>query len=176
MKNVETLYQELLTRPSDIRAHLPALRELASQSQRVVELGVRDGNSTTALLAGQPDSLLMVDIVPRPEVFGRLQAVSGRTALNYAWEDSRTFGMVPSDLLFIDTLHTYEQLKAELAQHAGRVRRWIALHDTETFRERGEDGSAGLWPAIEELLESATGWQIESHDPRDHGFTVLRIR
>lgn len=42
------------------------------------------------------------------------------------------------DLLFIDTWHVYGHLKRELALHAPRVRRFIAMHDTEVDKDEGE--------------------------------------
>lgn len=53
-----------------------------------------------------------------------------------------------TDLLFIDTQHTYAQLIAELRKHHSKVRRWIALHDTMIFGEVGDLGDAAydrLW-------------------------------
>lgn len=42
------------------------------------------------------------------------------------------------DLLFIDTWHVYGHLKRELALHAPRVRKYIAMHDTTIDWEVGE--------------------------------------
>jgi hypothetical protein len=72
----------------------------------------------------------------------------------------------PTDMLFIDTFHVYEQLRRELALHAGKARRFIVLHDTTTFGEKGErEGSRGLWPAVAEFLAVRAGdWR--------HGTTI----
>ena len=42
------------------------------------------------------------------------------------------------DVLFVDTWHVYGHLKRELALHAPRVRRFIAMHDTTIDWEVGE--------------------------------------
>ena len=77
--------------------------------------------------------------------------------------------------MFIDTLHDYEQLREELRLHAGKARRYVVLHDTTTFGERGETpGHRGLWPAVEEFL--ALGAVPPQRPPRcenNHGLTVL---
>ena len=63
MKNtLEDIYLFLCDTPSDINEHLPVLKELASQSDSVVEMGVRWVVSTFALLAGKPKSLTSMDI------------------------------------------------------------------------------------------------------------------
>lgn len=88
------------------------------------------------------------------------------------------FAIEPTDLLFIDTLHVYDQLKKELDRHAACVRQFIIMHDTTTFGEIGEpiDGSPnarGLWPAIEEFLESHCDWQLRERFTNNNGLTVL---
>jgi hypothetical protein len=52
--------------------------------------------------------------------------------------DSREVTIIPTDMLFIDTLHTGEQLETELERHHDKVMRYIVLHDTTTFAMRGE--------------------------------------
>ena len=77
------------------------------------------------------------------------------------------------DLLFIDTLHDYEQLKEELFVHAHKVRKYIVLHATTTFGQAGETpGRRGLWPAVEEFLALGTFHVKERYD-NNHGLTIL---
>jgi hypothetical protein len=78
-----------------------------------------------------------------------------------------------TDLLFIDTKHTAAQLYGELQRHAARVRRWIALHDTETFGERGEDGGPGLLSALQRFLREQPEWTVTYHSATNNGFTVI---
>jgi len=44
----------------------------------------------------------------------------------------------PVDLLFIDTLHTFEQLTAELEAFARNTNLYIILHDMESFGKHDE--------------------------------------
>ena len=79
-----------------------------------------------------------------------------------------------TDLLFIDTLHVYEQLKAELGKHAGKVRKYIIMHDTVTFGTHGElSGTTGLMPAVNEFLASNPQWKIKEVYTNLHGLTIL---
>lgn len=78
----------------------------------------------------------------------------------------------PTDLLFIDTWHTYDQLSAELRLHAGKVRKWIVLHDTAKHAEVGDGGQKGLRPAIEEFLALGTFRVAEVYE-NNNGLTVL---
>jgi hypothetical protein len=128
--------------------------------------------STTALLFAQPDRLVCFDRARLPEV-DRLASLAGRTDFTFHQKDVRLVEIEDTDLLFIDTYHVYEQLRDELALHAGRARRYLVLHDTTTFGETGEDeGTRGLWPAVEELL--ATGeFRLVARHENNNGLTVL---
>jgi hypothetical protein len=156
---------------SDISEHLGTLWGLARQCQHVTEFGVRGTVSTTALLAAQPRWLVCYDVERRIEV-DELLGLAGRTEMTFTLGDSRTVSIAHTDLLHIDTRHDYDQLRDELNNSAGRVHKWIALHDTTTFGERGESGGDGLWQAIEELL-AAGEWRLLMRFTNNNGFTVL---
>jgi hypothetical protein len=133
-------YPQVRREWSDIRHHLPRLRHLARGT--VLELGVRSGISTTALLAGVEDhggTLWSVDIDPASaEVF------AGHPDWRFVLADSRDTSALaaaglPNDLdvLFVDTIHTFEQVRDELAMWGDRVRPGgvIVFHDTDLFPE-----------------------------------------
>jgi tetratricopeptide (TPR) repeat protein len=166
------LYQRVCTTDSDIHEHLPKLYELASGCRHVTEFGTRTGVSTTALLFAQPDTLVAYDKLKYPHV-ERLQALAGRTRFHFVQADVLHVEIEPTDLLFIDTWHVYEQLKEELRLHAGKARKYIVLHDTTTFGERGETaGHRGLWPAVEEFLAQGT-FRLREQLTNNNGLTIL---
>ena len=174
--SLEEQYEKACAEPSDINEHLPTLRRLATGLQHVTEFGVRGGVSTTALLAAQPDTLWCYDIAPCDGVFRRLNPVRGRTSFKIFRRDVLTTAK-PSktDMLFIDTLHTYEQLSRELAIHAAGVRRYLAFHDTVTFGKKGENRSGkGIVYAIDEFVKANPEWKpFEAHN-NNNGLIVLR--
>jgi hypothetical protein len=169
---LEDLYRRAAATPSDINEHCGTLRELASQCETVVEFGMRHGVSTVALLAGQPRHLISVDLHSDP-IVDVLSAHAGTTSFEFRLGSSLAIDIPNCDLLFIDTRHTEAQLWGELSHHAGRVRRWIALHDTEVYGEFGEDGEPGLLPALARFLQDHNGWRPVYHSRRNHGFTVI---
>lgn len=155
---LETAYLEAASTPSDINEHVPTLRALAQGCDHVTELGTRGGVSTTALAAGGPGTLVTYDLVHDPAVDGSAAlARAAGVALVVTTADVLEVDLDETDLLFVDTLHTADQLRQELARHAGRVRHRIALHDTHTFGEVGEDGGPGLLPALRSFLEVDPG-------------------
>jgi hypothetical protein len=173
LDELEMRYRHVCGNPSDINEHCPTLYLLAAQSQHVTEMGCRHGISTTALLRAQPQTLVCYDLERLPE-FDQVLLVTGRTELRYHEANTLEVEIEPTDLLFIDTFHVYEQLRRELELHAGRVRRFIALHDTTTFGEEGEwDGHRGLWPAVTEFLAAHPEWWLAARYHHNHGLTVL---
>ena len=116
--------------------------------------------------------MVTVDLYDDP-VAETLQTHRGATEFRFIRGETLTLEPIACDLLFIDTRHTREQLAAELNRHAPACRRRIALHDTHTFGERGEDGGPGLLPAIREFLTANPEWFVMSHVEVNHGFMVL---
>ena len=132
---------------------------------------MRKGNSTVALLCGQPVRRVSYDINPFDDR-DRIDAMRGRTSFQFHCADVLTVDIEPTDLLFIDTLHTYGQLRAELTRHSDAVRNWIIVHDTETFGVNGEHGERGIMPAIEEF-DSAGAFRITERFANNHGLIVM---
>ena len=168
-------YQAAARTPSDINEHVSKLRLMAEQCRHVTEFGVRYGVSTIALLAGSIDGklrlLVSYDVAKTAEV-DRIMGISGGlwTFIN----GSSTSGPIDTtDMLFIDTLHTREQLAKELTLQARKVRRWIVLHDTELFGEYGEGSPEGLLPAIRDFLADNPKWFVSEHYKNNNGLTVL---
>lgn len=183
--SLEMLFSAHRERPSDICEHLDLLRKLAQECDHVTEFGLRGGSSTVALLAGQPDTLISWDINPLSVVSQHVLvmiAARGRTNFQPRVGDTLKIPPIePTDLLFIDTLHTARQLKAELERHAdpieNRVRKYLVFHDTVTFGMRGEDGSEpGLRLAIRQFQKDHAFpiWELVEDRQNNNGLVVLR--
>lgn len=178
--NIEEVYQAACQRQSDIHEHLPTLRRYAEGCDLVVEMGVRWIVSTWAFLAAKPNKLLSIDIV-HPNTFGaNLDAVKQlcnveNQDFEFIQGDSTRIDIPKCDFLFIDTWHVYDQLKIELERHSKNVKKFIALHDTETFAEVGETPShKGLKLAVDEFLNSNSEWELKEHYKNNNGLTILK--
>jgi predicted O-methyltransferase YrrM len=133
-------YEAVAAAPSDIQAHLPLLRREARGT--VLELGVRGGNSTAALLAGVEErggAVWSVDVDA-----GSATIFDGHPSWRFVLADSRDANAVEAhglagqlDVLFVDTLHSYEQVRDELRTWGDRVRPGgiVLFHDTESYPE-----------------------------------------
>lgn len=174
--------------PIDICEHLPLLRELASKCDHVTEFGSRWMNgSTVALLAAQPKSFVSWDIDPTAVLSNRaavLHALRGKTSFQPRVGNTLEIVIEPTDLLFIDSLHTARQLRDELDRHLflpnvwppkPTVRKYIVFHDTMTFGLKGEDGSEpGLRAAIRHGQNNSFPlWNLTHDLENNNGLVVL---
>jgi hypothetical protein len=169
---------DILTRTtSDINEHLPMLYFLAQQCDHVTEFGVRTGASTLAFLhglQGRPATLRSYDI---NDQYGVQELLTRWTRVEWTFSICSTLSISriePTDLLFVDTLHNYDQVRQELALHGDAARRWIVFHDTETFGLTGDDGGRGINQAIDEWLQAKAEWRIVYRTHRNNGLTVIQ--
>lgn len=175
IKDIGTLeeeFHERVSTPSDINEHLFTLLNLAIKCDHITEFGVRSGNSTVALAMGMPNRLISYDINPMPANLEAL--IKGVIPFQFIQANTLEITIEPTELLFIDTLHTYDQLSEELLLHADMVSKYIVLHDTATFGAVGEDGKApGLTQAMMYFLDHQAVWKILKCDTNNNGLTIL---
>lgn len=160
---------------SAIKGHLETLRQYASQCRVVTEFGVETGCSTVALRISGCKKMYSYDIRLTDHAHMVKQAADhDKVHFRLYEKDNLKVKIKKTDLLFIDTDHWYGQIKAELEHHHKRVRKWIIMHDTETFGlVNPYDGRPGMKSAIYEFLEDHPEWFIKEHFEHNNGLTVL---
>jgi hypothetical protein len=194
MSNIESKFKEHCNRFSDINEHLPVLAEYAAKCEHVTEMGVRGIVSTWALLMGKPKKMISIDIV-NPDSqhssvnFGstvsQVKELALQNSINYHFIQGNTLDIdiEPTDLLFIDTIHRYSQLRQELEKHAKNVNKYIILHDIVSYENTDENqyftfiekynDKKGLKAAVEYFLEQNKDWKIEKIFLNNNGLLVL---
>jgi hypothetical protein len=179
MEVLENIYNKRCEIQSDINEHLPTLKKYAEECDHITEMGVRWVVSTFAFMMGKPKKLISIDINPvEKHGIQTIDLISlAKTAgveFEFVLGDTTEIEIEETDFLFIDTLHTYTQLKKELALHPSKVKKYIGFHDTTTFAQVGEYKEVGLWPAIEEFLSSNPEWVIAEKFENNNGLTILK--
>jgi hypothetical protein len=175
---IDIKYKQLCQTSSDINEHLPTLKYYAEQCDVVVEFGVRWVVSTWAFLAARPKKLISYDFQD-PMTWGvnindaLLAAIQCNLDFCFILDDTTKVKIPRCDLLFIDTLHEYEQVKKELALHADSVNKYIIFHDTISFRTHGETGGKGRYYAIEEFLAENSQWKILKEYTNNNGLLII---
>jgi hypothetical protein len=175
MQQINDLYELARMRPSDINEHIPTLMRLGRMVDRITEFGTRKGVSTVAFLAARPQRLTTYDIVRHSQV-GVLEAVAASEGIDFSFVLANVLSTAirETDLLFIDTLHTHDQIRRELDLHGERVRKFLVFHDTTTFGEQGETpGTEGIWRAISEYCLSHRDWRMIDRWTNNNGLAVF---
>jgi hypothetical protein len=170
----EKEYQDACVRITDIHEHLPVLSDLTSQCSHVTELGVGWAQSTRAFLRHDVE-LHSYEYSPQPGIvdfFVQARNAGRNVTLHIA--DTRNIQIEETDLMLVDSLHVYEQVQKELELHAGKVKKYLLFHDTTLFSDRGEFGGKGIWPAIQEFMDSHTEWQLIERRTNNNGLTILK--
>lgn len=191
MEKIIKKYTEAKNRTSDINEHLETLFEYGKQCKHITEMGVRNVVSTWAFLASNPSKMISYDICHNNRIDELLNIVTAEN-INFSFikEDVLKVDIEPTDLLFIDTLHAYNQLIQELNKHSKKVKKYIILHDTTKFETVDESiynhasdlvkknaDQKGLKAAINNFLnysEDGLQWGIEKIYTNNNGLTILK--
>jgi predicted O-methyltransferase YrrM len=158
----------------DIWQQLPVLYAWARHpGARIIELGVRSGNSTSAFLAGAEQSggeLWSVDVAePDIPAYWRDLPFWHLLVADDTAQEAVAHCPDGADVLFIDTSHFYEHTLLELRLYAGKVRPGgvVLMHDTDR-RE---------WPDVSRALDDFCGANaLDWYDhPWWHGLGVIEV-
>jgi predicted O-methyltransferase YrrM len=161
---------------------------LGRKAKRILELGVRNGDSTRPLLlAAQKNKgiLTSVDIQPTsyvpPENLAEHWRFITKDALDFLQNDNPS---EPYDLIFIDDWHAYGHVKAELEQIDRLVspKTVILVHDLmygntcphyhcDLTLPNGQWANGGPYRAVAEL--NSQFWEFATL-PYNNGLTLLR--
>lgn len=194
-------YEWHCTHPSDIVEHIPVLRNLAREAVSFTEIGLRDMNSTWGILLGLAESgypaprYIGIDIEhPPTAIFDTAERLAKDNNIDFKFiqaNDMDIDTIEETDVLFIDSMHTYCHLTYELEKFSGKARKFIAMHDTDDpwgfiddFQQYHGDKSeypseidrnkAGLWQAVVDFLDHHPEWSLYEKRTNNHGFTVLK--
>jgi hypothetical protein len=191
MDKIKINYNNNCANPSDINEHLPTLLKYGNECSHITEMGVRWVSSTWALLLSSPNKIISYDIV-KNEKINEVIELSNEYGINYTFIESDVLlcEIEQTELLFIDTLHTYNQLTMELNLHSEKVSKYIILHDTISFGhtdeiiyERSSDvvktqsiTKTGLMNAVNDFLltEKGKNWFIYDIYENNNGLLVLK--
>jgi len=183
MEKILEIYNLHKSTPSDINEHLETLYNLGKECSHITEMGVRWVVSTYAFMMGKPKKIISYDIEP-VEKWGTEQKflidLAKENGIHFEFHIANTLDLEieETDLLFIDTLHNYNQLKKELELHGNKSNKYIIFHDTTTFEWNGESyegkKEVGLWPAIDEFLKENEHWVIHERLTNNNGLTILK--
>lgn len=187
----------------DINEFLPRIRKELIGALHITELGVREAISSwtfaavaaEAADAGHPIAYRALDITKKEGVFDLEAAMAQCPGVDFSFTEGSDLLVPPwrTDVMLLDTWHTYKQLAKELPIWTPYITKTLILHDTSLFGHRDEDFNGhggkpvderlfngllprvGLWPAVEDFLNSAEGrdWRLAERIVDNFGLTIL---
>jgi len=185
-ESLESAFMQRCNTRSDINEHLPTLKNFTERCDHVTAMGVgnnprRGTISTFAFLAGLPKTLIAIDHKQAADL-EQMTEVAKENGIDFKFHqaDTTQIEIEETELLFIDTLHTYRQLKEELRLHGNKATKYLIFHDVVLFANVNEnddepiDGKVGLGPAINEFLEANDHWEIQSVYQNNNGLLIMK--
>lgn len=165
MKQDLELLDSVVYKGVDISPHARAMFSYAAQCNHVTEFGTRYGDSGRVFLAAGIKSLVCYDLVDiaAGKALGELAKERG-VEFHYLLKDTTRVVIEPTDLLFLDTIHTFEQVQSEL-RNASHVRKFLIFHDSN---------EQGVAQAIRDFLKENADWMNTLILEVGVGLTVLR--
>jgi hypothetical protein len=164
-----------------IAHYMPILYEYAQKCNSVIEIGVNQVCSTWAFLHAAPvDGVTSIDIDLQRSAYMKRHDMESNIWLQWAYElaeketvkfeaiesDSLKIKLPEHDLLFIDSLHTYEQLSQELTLHGNKTQKYLILHDTLIYPELNQ--------AIQEFMDVNKQFEVHEIYKSIPGLTILK--
>lgn len=157
----------------DLNEHIPLLKEYAEKCEHITEFSERR-DSFIGLITGNPKKLIShnteydnlsetaVKLSPSVELL-RDQNINTKEILD----------IEETDLLFLDLEHTFEAVYRELHQYHSKVRKYIIVHDTDIFGNKGQDNGPGILKAIAQFCRENPQWRVHHHTKQQFGLTIL---
>jgi hypothetical protein len=146
----------------DIQSHVDLIEKYASKCDHITEMGVREVNSTWLFLNAKPKRIVSIDWDKPPfqvcrESLADFNKAAKEAGVEFEFisSDTTEIAIEKTELLYIDTWHSYEQLFLELLRHSDSVEKYIVMHDTN------EKVFPGMTCAIEDFLNLNPQWQME---------------
>jgi hypothetical protein len=99
--------------------------------------------------------------------------VRGKTDLRWSSGNPETAEIDETDMLFVDQWHTADQVMTGLPRLAAKVSRWIVMHDTQVYGEKGVEGQPGLLVGLRQFMRQHPEWSVIYHSTVNNGLSVL---
>jgi predicted O-methyltransferase YrrM len=153
----------------DMSSRLDWIKDNFAGLDSITEIGTYQGCSTSAWLKCLPKKLTCIDIVKNlDDATFKNAATAAGIVFEYIISDCLKLEIDQTDLLFIDTIHTEEQVFKELLLHGEKANTYLAFHDVNPKKWTTKHG-IDKWLAV-----TNTRWTVYFDDNSGDGFLVLK--
>lgn len=148
------------------------IKSLLKNCSSYTELGVNQGTTLALALLENIPKIRAYDISLKAynPASKHFEEYAKEKNLNFSIFEANTHKCTieSTDLLYIDTKHTYEHLQGELKLHSNKAQKYIVCHDTTL--------SKGLKKAVLEFVKIQPKWKIKTDCTINVGFMTLERR
>lgn len=158
--------------PLTLKRYHGLIQQLMQESDSYTEFGVYQGPTLAAAMFTNPKKIRAYDITL--EWFNHAKNLFTQYANEHnidfkVFEDdtSTCSTIEPTDMLHIDSKHTYDHAWKELNRHAKQVQKYMLFHDTTL--------TPGVWEAIQKYIhEVDNSWTVVERCEDGVGYTLLK--
>lgn len=179
------------------REHVCVIASVASKCSTAVEFGVRRGVSSVSLAYGLSSSkskhrkLTSYDIQEPSFKWSQFEnyCKDAKVEIEFHIENSRKIAIPRTDILFIDSFHSYSHFMEEIRIHESKASKFIIMHDsskTGTYGLKDQDSGydqdhdyhkydkQGMYnAAIDFERKYGHRWEVFYHSNVGEGLTVF---
>ena len=180
-ESIEGYFLHLQGVDRDLNQHMGTLSKLAEDCETIVEMSIRK-ESTVAFVNGldkresggtlisfNPESDPIVEHFTKQS--DKIQVLSHPVSPG----DVRDMNG-ECELLFINWRHTYQAVYQTLYKFAPSSSRYIVIHNTQIYGEKGEDSGEGILKALRVYMRANPKWSVIEHHTHQYGLTILSCR
>lgn len=157
---------------NNVKWYIDILIDYANKEEviDVTELGIYQGISTSAFLTTNIKKLKSYDITLSLMPVQLFKQLNKKIDWTVDVKNSIKDKIDNTDLLFIDTVHTYEHVQKELELHHVSVSKFIIIHDTEYPIKKTKKKVSD---AVLEFANTFSSWKIVLHNTNETGIMIL---
>lgn len=137
-------------------AYIYVLRRLSEGVEHITELGTGHFCSTRGFMASKPKKMVGIDIKKQIQADSIIQ-LAKNNGIDYEFieADSISLSIEETDILLVDSKHTYAHALKEMNKHSSKTKKYIIIHDT--LMEE-------ILKAINDFLKQNNLWEMyEAH-------------
>jgi len=173
--NIDDIYNFWCYTPSNMIKEIQTIHQYALECNHITEFGFGLGRSGSAILAARPKTYITYDVRDYgPRHLYENIAIDLGIDFRFILASSIEVDIEPTEMIFIDSWHTFDHKTKELNRHNANISKYILIHDTRTCGYVGEDGSEpGYLQAIRDFLLKHENWYLKEIKQDGNGIVVL---
>lgn len=172
--SLEDYYDKVITMKDSVTnvEYHSVIKNLMEECDSFTEFGMCQGPSIAAAMLTNPKKVRGYDVTfkwfgPAKSFFESYAKEHNIDFVAFETDTAKCKTIDETDMLHIDSKHTYKHATAELKRHAPQVRKYILLHDTTQRPE--------VYKAVQDYIKNVdNSWKIIKRSEVGVGYTIMK--